>query len=306
MVDRIVEISDLTKDDIPIAGGKGANLGELVGAGFNVPPGFVLTTVAYDYFVQSNDIEKRMGDILEGVDANSESSLQSASVRIRGLFEQMPIPKDLAEQIRSEWIRMWKGRKSGFVAVRSSATAEDLPTASFAGQQDTYLNVGDAGGPHGQDQEVLVLSVHAAGHLLSGDQGLRALQGQVGRRGSEDGGNSDISGIMFTVDPNSEMPHIIIEAGYGLGEAIVGGKVTPDTYVVDKFHNKIINKKISKQTWKFVRGKIGDTVKEDIPERLVSAQKMTDEQIIALGEIGNDIEVHYDQAHGHRVGHRGR
>ncbi|NTV01133.1 MAG: phosphoenolpyruvate synthase, partial [Methanoregulaceae archaeon] len=110
MVDRIVDISDLTKDDIPIAGGKGANLGELVGAGFNVPPGFVLTTIAYDYFVKSNDIEKRMQDILEGIDASSESSLQSASVRIRGLFEQMPIPKDLTELIRSEWQRMWKGR----------------------------------------------------------------------------------------------------------------------------------------------------------------------------------------------------
>ena len=80
--------------------------------------------------------------------------------------------------------------------------------------------------------------------------------------------NSDISGIMFTVDPNSEMPHIIIEAGYGLGEAMVGGKVTPDTYVVDKFHNKIINKRIAKQTWKLVRGKSGDTEKEDIPEEM--------------------------------------
>ncbi len=292
MVDRIMEISDLTKDDIPIAGGKGANLGELVGAGFNVPPGFVLTTVAYDYFVQSNDIEKRMGEILEGVDANSESSLQSASVRIRGLFEQMPIPKDLAELIRSEWQRMWKGRKSGFVAVRSSATAEDLPTASFAGQQDTYLNVGD-------EEDLLDKTRKCWSSLFTP----RAISYRV-TKGFEHSKvklavvvqkmvASDTSGIMFTVDPNSEMPHIIIEAGYGLGEAIVGGKVTPDTYVVDKFHNKIINKKISKQTWKYTRGKVGDTVKENIPESIQSAQKMTDEQIIALGKIGNDIEVHY-------------
>ena len=292
MVDRIVEISDLTKDDIPIAGGKGANLGELVGAGFNVPPGFVLTTVAYDYFVQSNDIEKRMGEILEGVDANSESSLQSASVRIRGLFEQMPIPQDLAEQIRSEWQKMWKGRKSGFVAVRSSATAEDLPTASFAGQQDTYLNVGD-------EEDLLDKTRKCWSSLFTP----RAISYRV-TKGFEHSKvklavvvqkmvASDTSGIMFTVDPNSEMPHIIIEAGYGLGEAIVGGKVTPDTYVVDKFHNKIINKKISKQTWKYTRGKTGDTVKENIPESIQSAQKMTDEQIIALGKIGNDIEVHY-------------
>ncbi len=294
MVDRIVDISDLTKDDIPIAGGKGANLGELVGAGFNVPPGFVLTTVAYDYFVKSNDIEKRMEDILEGIDANSESSLQSASIRIRGLFEQMPIPKDLAEQIRSEWQRMWKGRKNGFVAVRSSATAEDLPTASFAGQQDTYLNVGD-------EEDLLDKTRKCWSSLFTP----RAISYRV-TKGFEHSKvklavvvqkmvASDTSGIMFTVDPNSEMPHIIIEAGYGLGEAIVGGKVTPDTYVVDKFHNKIINKKISKQTWKYTRGKTGDTVKENIPESIQSAQKMTDEQIIALGKIGNDIEVHYSK-----------
>ncbi len=292
MVDRIVEISDLTKDDIPIAGGKGANLGELVGAGFNVPPGFVLTTVAYDYFVKSNDIEKRMEDILEGIDASSESSLQSASIRMRGLFEQMPIPKDLADQIRSEWQRMWKGRKSGFVAVRSSATAEDLPTASFAGQQDTYLNVGD-------EEDLLDKTRKCWSSLFTP----RAISYRV-TKGFEHSKvklavvvqkmvASDTSGIMFTVDPNSEMPHIIIEAGYGLGEAIVGGKVTPDTYVVDKFHNKIINKKISKQTWKYTRGKTGDTVKENIPESIQSAQKMTDEQILALGKIGNDIEVHY-------------
>ncbi len=107
--------------------------------------------------------------------------------------------------------------------------------------------------------------------------------------------NSDISGIMFTVDPNSEMPHIIIEAGYGLGEAIVSGKVTPDTYVVEKFHNKIINKRIAKQTWKFVRGKVGDTVKEDIAPELVGAQKLTDDQIFAVADIGKNIEIHYDR-----------
>lgn len=292
MIDRIVEISDLTKDDIPIAGGKGANLGELVGAGFNVPPGFVLTTVAYDYFVKTNDIEGRVQRILDGIDVNSEASLQNASSSIRNLFDEMPIPSDLVEQIRSEWHRMWKGRKTGFVAVRSSATAEDLPTASFAGQQDTYLNVGS-------EEDLLDKSRKCWSSLFTP----RAISYRV-TKGFEHSKvklavvvqkmvASDISGIMFTVDPNSEMPHIIIEAGYGLGEAIVSGKVTPDTYVVDKFHNKIINKKISKQTWKYTRGTGGDTVRENIPAHIQSVQKMMDEQILALGKIGNDIEVHY-------------
>ena len=108
--------------------------------------------------------------------------------------------------------------------------------------------------------------------------------------------NSEISGIMFTVDPNSEMPHIIIEAGYGLGEALVGGKVTPDTYVVDKFHDKILNKRIAKQTWKLVRGKDGECEKADVPEALRNVQKMSDEQILrrfngSLGQAGIRAEL---------------
>ncbi|MFA5311864.1 MAG: phosphoenolpyruvate synthase [Methanomassiliicoccales archaeon] len=291
---RIAEISELSKDDIPIAGGKGANLGELVSAGFNVPPGFVLTTASYDYFLKTSGIEKKVNDLTAGVDPNSESSLQSVSQSIRKLFEDMPVPDDLIAEVKRNYQKMWKGKKPGLVAVRSSATAEDLPTASFAGQQDTYLNV--------HSEEDLMDKVRKCWSSLFTP---RAISYRV-TKGFEHSKvklavvvqkmvSSDISGIMFTVDPNSEMPHIIIEAGFGLGEAIVSGKVTPDTYVVDKFHNKLISKKVSKQTWKYVRGKVGDTVKENVPEKDWSVQKMTDEQILALGMIGNDIEVHYDK-----------
>lgn len=291
---RIAEIAELGKEDIPIAGGKAANLGELVSAGFNVPPGFVLTTASYDYFVHTHDLEDKVNGILAKVDVNSESSLQGVSAEIRKLFENVPIPADLEAEVRAAYKRLWKGKKMGLVAVRSSATAEDLPTASFAGQQDTYLNV------HSEDE--LMDKVKKCWSSLFTP---RAISYRV-TKGFEHAlvklavvvqkmVNSDVSGIMFTVDPNSEMPHIIIEAGYGLGEAIVGGQVTPDTYVLDKFHNKIISKNVSKQTWKLVRGEIGDTVKENVPEKLQKVQKMSDGQILALGKIGNDIEVHYDK-----------
>ena len=183
---RIMSISDLGKTDIDIAGGKGANLGELVSAGFNVPPGFVLTTAAYDYFLETSKISENLKDILSKVDTASESSLADASGRIRELFEKKEIPEDLKEQILASYKAMFKGKKAGLVAVRSSATAEDLPTASFAGQQDTYLNVADAEDLLDKVQEVLVLPVHSEGHRLPRDQGLRALQGQAGRRGPED------------------------------------------------------------------------------------------------------------------------
>jgi pyruvate,water dikinase len=291
---RIVSISDLGKNDIDIAGGKGANLGELVAAGFNVPPGFVLTTAAYDHFIESSKIADRVKDLLAKVDASSEASLQEASTKIRELFDTVEIPSDLKEQILTSHKAMFKGKKMGLVAVRSSATAEDLPTASFAGQQDTYLNV--------ESPEELLDKVRKCWSSLYTP---RAIYYRV-TKGFEHSKvklavvvqkmiNSEISGIMFTVDPNSEMPHIIIEAGYGLGEALVGGKVTPDTYVVDKFHDKILNKRIAKQTWKLVRGKDGECEKADVPEELRNVQKMTDEQILALGEIGRNIEAHYDR-----------
>ncbi|OPY31397.1 MAG: putative phosphoenolpyruvate synthase [Methanomassiliicoccales archaeon PtaU1.Bin124] len=291
---RIVEIAELGKEDIPIAGGKGANLGELVTAGFNVPSGFVLTTASYDYFVKTNNLEGKISEIMDKVDPKSESSLNSASNAIRKIFDDAPIPADLVSETKAEYKKMWRGKRPGLVAVRSSATAEDLPTASFAGQQDTYLNVNS-------EEELIDKTKKCWSSLFTP----RAISYRV-TKGFEHSKvklavvvqrmvHSDVSGIMFTVDPNSEMPHVIIEAGYGLGEAIVGGKVTPDTYVVDKFHNKIISKNISKQTWKLVRGEVGDTVREEVPDKLQKAQKLTDEQILALGKIGNDIEVHYDK-----------
>ncbi len=289
-----MNISDLGKNDIDIAGGKGANLGELVAAGFNVPPGFVLTTAAYDYFLESSGIKDTIYELLAKVDASSEASLQDTSQRIRELFDTVEIPPDLKEEILASYKVLFKGKRPGLVAVRSSATAEDLPTASFAGQQDTYLNV--------ESPEDLLDKVRKCWSSLFTP---RAIYYRI-TKGFEHSKvklavvvqkmiNSEISGIMFTVDPNSEMPHIIIEAGYGLGEALVGGKVTPDTYVVDKFHSKILNKRIAKQTWKLVRGKGGECVRADVPEELSSVQKMTDEQILALGEIGRNIETHYNR-----------
>jgi pyruvate,water dikinase len=288
---RIMSIKNLGVNDIPIAGGKAANLGELTSAGFNVPPGFVLTTESYDYYLKNNNLASVLEKALADLDVSSDASLQDASVKIRTAFEEGEMPKDLETAILEEYKKLGKG-KYPLVAVRSSATAEDLPTASFAGQQDTYLNV--------SEPESLLLSVKKCWSSLFTP---RALAYRVSKHFEHDKVklavvvqrmvNSDISGIMFTIDPNSELPHIIIEAGYGLGEALVGGKVTPDTYVVDKFHSKILNRRISNQTWKLIRGESGECMRKDVPGDLAKQQKMTDEQILHLAEIGNQIEMHY-------------
>lgn len=292
---KIASIDELGVHDIQIAGGKAANLGELTSAGFNVPPGFVLTTAAYDYFIEQKGLSRKVDKALEAVDVADDRSLQDASSSIRTAFEKIEIPLDLKDEVLREYKKLFKDHhERRFVAVRSSATAEDLPTASFAGQQDTFLNVSS---PEDLLDKVRkcwssLFTPRAIAYRSSkGFDRMKVKLAVVVQRMI----SSEVSGIMFTVDPNSELPHIIIEAGYGLGEAMVGGKVTPDTYVVDKFHRKIINKRIAKQTWKLVRGKKGDSVREDVGVELAARQKIMDEQIMALADIGNQIELHYDK-----------
>lgn len=290
---RIMSIKDLGVNDIPIAGGKAANLGELTSAGFEVPPGFVLTTESYDYFLESNGLGNLLATVMENLDVSSDAKVQEASANIRTAFEVGKIPQDMEEQIIAEYEKLGRGSYP-LVAVRSSATAEDLPTASFAGQQDTYLNVSN---PQSLLESVkkcwssLFTPRAIAYRVQKGfDHSVVKLAVVVQRMIS-----SDRSGIMFTIDPNSELPHIIIEAGYGLGEALVGGKVTPDTYSVDKFHRKILNKRISTQTWMLVRGESGECIRMDVPVEMTKAQKITDEQIHELAEVGNQIEMHYNK-----------
>ncbi|MDD1770521.1 MAG: phosphoenolpyruvate synthase [Methanomassiliicoccales archaeon] len=292
---RIVSIAELGAGDIPIAGGKAANLGELMSAGFNVPGGFVLTTSAYDNFLEANGLAPKIESTLKKVDVSSEASLQEASVKIRKSFDEAKMPEDLRLEVLKEFHHLFEGkRKPGLVAVRSSATAEDLPTASFAGQQDTFLNIGDPDDLLDKVKKCWssLFTPRAISYRTSKGFEHSAVKLAVVVQKMV---NSEVAGIMFTVDPNSELPHIIVEAGYGLGESIVGGKVTPDTYVVDKFHTKIINKMISKQTWKLVRGKTGETVKADVAPEMASEQKLTDDQILEIADVGNQIELHYNK-----------
>jgi pyruvate,water dikinase len=292
---KILSISELSVNDIDIAGGKGANLGELTEAGFQVPSGFVLTTASYDYFLKENDLEEKLHSILSELDETSDKSLHKTSKAICDAFETAEMPSDLAKMTIDEFNGLFGGNgQYGLVAVRSSATAEDLPTASFAGQQETFLNV--------FDPEDLLDKVKRCWASLFTPRAMsyRASQGFEHDKIKlavivQKMVRSDVSGIMFTVDPNSELPHIIIEAGYGLGEALVSGKVTPDTYVVEKFHKRIINKRVASQTWKLVRGETGETIRLDIEEDQQNAQKLPDDIILSLAEVGNQVELHYDR-----------
>ena len=289
---KIVDVNELRVTDIPIVGGKGANLGELTMAGFPVPNAFVLTTAAYDYFIEKSKIMNVINDELKAIDRNSDDSLAKASANIRAAFEKFDIPKDLKDDVVKSYAKLFPKGKEGFVAVRSSATAEDLPDASFAGQQETYLNV------HGEE-DLFDKIIKCWSSLFTA----RAIAYREKQGFSHDEVklavvvqkmvNSDVSGIMFTVNPNSGVKEIVIEAGYGLGEAIVGGEVTPDTYKIDKETMSVKDIRVSTQKWKYTKSKDGKTVKVDLPADMIKTQKVDDRRICEIAEIGRQIEIHY-------------
>lgn len=290
---RIIDVNELRVTDVPIVGGKGANLGELTSSGFPVPNAFVLTTVSYDEFVKANKLMDKVAKALRGIDRSSDDSLVAASKKIRSLFDKSKIPSSLSKEIADRY-KLLCGNKKTFVAVRSSATAEDLPDASFAGQQETYLNVGSLDDLY--KKVIMCWSSLFTARAIS----YREAQGYA----HEDVKlavvvqkmvNSEFSGIMFTKNPNTGSDDIIIEGGYGLGEAFVGGEVTPDTYTINKSRMSIVNRRFSVQKWKYVRGPTGGAVKEDIPESLQNVQKIQDEFVQEIAEIGRQVEIHYEK-----------
>ena len=291
---RIVDVNELRVDDVPFVGGKGANLGELTSAGFPVPGAFVLTTVSYDYFLEKSKIMPKIQKEIKSINKSSDKSLTEASERIRALFETCDIPADLKKEIEENYNRLVPKGGNFFVAVRSSATAEDLPDASFAGQQETYLNVRGTNDLFDKIRKCWSSLFTARAISYREKQGYAhddvklavVIQKMV---------NSDISGIMFTVDPHSGAKNIIIEAGYGLGEAIVGGEVTPDNYVVDKARMDVMFRKVSLQKWKYIRGPDGGCIKENIESPSETVQKIDDSRVLEIAEIGRQVEIHYQR-----------
>ncbi|MBI2079247.1 phosphoenolpyruvate synthase [Candidatus Micrarchaeota archaeon] len=284
---------ELDKKNLAEAGGKGANLGEMTKAGFPIPPGFVVTSGAYFKHLDANNLRNPIAAVLSSLDVNDSDKLDQASDKIKKLIMDGRMPDDIRNDVISGYKKLCdRAMKEVYVAVRSSATAEDLPTASFAGQQSTYLNI--------KSPENVVHAVKMCWASLFEPRaifyrvqnnfehmkvGLAAVVQQMIQ--------SEKSGVMFTVDPLYEDPSLLaIEAGYGLGETVVSGQITPDTYRVDKNVFKIIDKSISKQTWMLV--KLNDkNVHADIKDEMQDKQKISDSEILDLAKIGAKIESHY-------------
>ena len=289
----IVWFDEVTKKDIPLVGGKVANLGEMTKANIPVPFGFIVTAAAYFDFIREAKLTDKIRSLLEPLDTNDSKRLQQAAAETKRVIMKAAMPSGIAREIKEAYAKM----DGGSVAVRSSATAEDLPEASFAGQQSTFLNV--------QGVENVLAAVQGCWASLFEPRAIFYLQQQgfyhfkVGLAVPvQKMVESETSGVMFTIEPvTSDSSKVVIEAVFGLGEAIVGGEVTPDLYVIDKKGLKILTKKIGKQTWKLSRNPVADAKETNIQTPLSpleqTQQKLSDDDIFELVKLGKKLEEHY-------------
>jgi pyruvate,water dikinase len=292
-IKAIVWFNEVSKKDIASVGGKGANLGELTKAQIPVPPGFIVTADAYYKFLEETQIMGQIRQKLKGLNPHDSKQLQQTAEEIQQIILKSNVPRGIAKEVREAYHQMG----GGLVAVRSSATAEDLPDASFAGQQSTFLNVQGASHVVDAVKACWASLFNARAIFYRAEQNFDPLQIGIAvpvQRMVQ----SQASGVMFTLEPvTSDKRKIVIEAVYGLGEAIVSGEVTPDLFIIDKVKLQIISKTVNKQEWQLIKNPVSrDThlnIKATIPVELQSAQKITDEEVLKLALIGRNIEEHY-------------
>ena len=301
----------LSKNSIPEAGGKGANLAEMFNSGFPVPPGFVVLAETYRKFLALRKIDKKIEEKLSGLDVEDNERLQKVALEVQNLIMSSSMPIDMQDEIKefysyvdaAEELKTVKtahallqttSREASFVAVRSSATAEDLPGASFAGQQATFVNT------LGKDAVVIAVQKCWASLFTARAIYYRVknnfphmkvaiavvVQKQI---------NSETSGVMFSINPaTNNLNQVVIEAIFGLGEAVVSGEVNPNTYVLDKKTGAVVEKDIPGQDFYLTRDAYtGQTVQRKLPKDKQKQQVLTEQQIKFLYKTALNVESHY-------------
>ena len=292
--------NEIGKDDVGLVGGKGANLGELTSFGLPVPPGFCVTAEAYTKFIKYAELDEVVKLLMEAVDVENVDDLTNASKEIQNKIKEKDFDPELEEEILRAYREFSEdiGVKNPEVAVRSSATAEDLPDASFAGQQDTYLHI--------SGEEELLNHIRDCFASLWTSRAIYyrekqnydhfdvalsvVIQKMV---------NSEKSGVMFTANPiNNSTDEMMINASYGLGEAVVSGIVTPDEYIIDKKTKKVIEKNISEKEYMVIKNENGVgtrtvNVKDVLGEDAIKAEALSPEELDTLIERGLKVEKLY-------------
>ncbi len=283
-----MDFKNLNKSDTAIAGGKGASLGEMTQAGISVPFGFVILSSAFEKFLEETDLNVEIDAVIDSVNHKEIHTVENASEKIQALILEAEMPRDIAEEIQ----KFFKILDTKYVAVRSSATAEDSASAAWAGQLESYLNT---------TEENLLENVKKCWASLFTPRAIfyrfeKDLHKQkisvavVVQKMVE----SEKSGIAFSVHPvTQDRNQLIIEAGFGLGEAIVSGQITPDSYVVEKEPRRIIDKNVQTQSRGLYRAKNGGNEWLDIPKAQGEKQVLSDDEISELSDLILLIEKNY-------------
>ncbi|MFT4923889.1 MAG: pyruvate,water dikinase [Haloarculaceae archaeon] len=284
----VLWLDDVRSDDLAAVGGKAASLGEMTSAGLPVPPAFIVTADTYRSFIEETGIDTELFEIVD-VDTDDSKALAEAAEQAQQLIEETEVPEAQREGILEAYEDIGEGTA---VAVRSSATAEDLPDASFAGQQETFLNV------TGTD---LLERIRECWASLFTQRAIYYRQEQGFDHAAVDIAvvvqemvEADKSGVMFTSHPSTGAPVVTIEAAWGLGEAVVSGAVTPDNYVINRATGDLKEKAIANKKVMHVRdSETGKTVEEPVPEAKRDERVLSDDELDALRSLGEEIEEYY-------------
>ncbi len=287
----VLWLDDVGADDVGTVGGKGASLGELTDAGLPVPPGFVVTAGTYRAFIEEAGIDEELFAAVD-VDPEDNAALREAEETARELITGTPFPESVREEVLESYRTMGRDDEEAFVAVRSSATAEDLPGSSFAGQQETFLNV------RGDD---LLRRVRECWASLFTQRAIYYRQQRGFPHEDVDIAvvvqrmvDAEKSGVLFTSHPSTGEPQMTIEAAWGLGEAVVSGAVSPDNYVYDRGRQTVEAVTVADKKVEMVKNpETGETVQLDVEDERRTDRVLSDEEIAELVALGERVEEHY-------------
>ena len=285
----VAPLTQFDRGSIAIAGGKAANLGELIKAGFQVPRGFVITTATYDLLIQATGLQAGIQEMLGSLQIDNSTSVTAMSQKMHTIFRSASIPVPVVDEILEAYNQL----RSAAVAVRSSATAEDLPEAAFAGQQETLLNV--------VGEQALLAAVRACWASLWSERAIlyRARQ-NVDQHAVKLAVvvqkmiPADVAGVMFTANPVSgERDELVIDANPGLGEAVVGGLVTPDHFVINKRRRRVKEQKLGRREVIIRAKKDGGTEQTNVMPETINTPALPPQAVLKLSQLGIDIERHF-------------
>ncbi|MBW2410865.1 MAG: hypothetical protein JRF72_13785 [Deltaproteobacteria bacterium] len=298
-MDYVLNFKQLDKESLDLVGGKNASLGEMIKAGIRVPPGFAVTTNSYLDFISDSDIKDKIYAILKGLDPNDVRALDSCAAEVQDMIKNTPISDEIQSAIAHSYSQLCDSCAVEMVpvAVRSSATAEDLPTASFAGQQDTYLWI--------EGTEKVIENVRNCWASLFTP---RAIAYRINNKfdhekvlisvGVQKMVNSRAAGVMFTLNPTTgDISKVVIEGAWGLGETVVSGSVNPDKFVVDKVMLEVNERSISTKHIECVYDvEKGCVVDADVVDEMQCKCCLEREEVTELVKIAKQIENHYGRA----------